>query len=129
MRFLSRCAEGRSIVLAALFATPFAGCCPPDILTEQLPIGYLGQPYEVQFEAECWGGTWWISGELPPGMSFNSDGRLFGVPRYTGTYFLTVTWEDVYEGNVISSVTRAYDLIITEAKPRLSDDAELLSSR
>ncbi len=81
-------------------------CCPPTILTDSLPPGRVGQPYRVALEAECWGGHWWVSGELPPGLSFNSNGVFSGTPRFSGLYFLNVTWEDVFEGDVISSVTR-----------------------
>ena len=111
-------ARGRRLALALVLAMPLVGCCPPEILTEQLPIGYVGRPYEVQFEAECWGVTWWISGDLPPGMSFNNEGLLSGTPRYAGVYFITVTFEDVYEGEVMTSATRAYDLVIAEKPPR-----------
>jgi hypothetical protein len=121
MFFVDWSARARRLVLAVVAAAPLAGCCPPDILTEQLPIGYVGHPYEVQLEAECWGGTWWMSGELPAGMSFNSEGRLDGTPRYAGSYFITVTWEDVYEGEVVSSATRAYELVIAEKPPRQPD--------
>ena len=69
-------------------------CCPPTILTESLPPGRVGDPYRVALEAECFGGLWWVSGELPPGPSFNSDGVFSGMPRYSGLYFLNVTWED-----------------------------------
>jgi hypothetical protein len=67
-----------------------------------------------------------VNGELPPGLSFNSDGILSGTPRYGGLYFLTVTWEDVFEGDVISSVTRAFDLLILEEGETLTGEAELV---
>jgi len=100
-------------------------CCPPTILTDSLPPGRVGEPYWVALEAECWGGHWWVSGELPPGLSFNSDGVFSGTPRYSGLYFLNVTWEDVFEGEVISSVTRAFDLLILEEGETLTGEAEL----
>ena len=114
--------RGRSAVVTLASVVSLAGCCPPTILTKELPVGRTGEPYEVQFEAECLGGDWWISGDLPPGMSFNNEGLLFGVPRYAGVYFLTVTWEDVYEGNVISSATSAYDLVIVDRDQPVSRD-------
>jgi hypothetical protein len=100
-------------------------CCPPTILTDSLPPGRVGEPYWVALEAECWGGHWWVSGELPPGLSFNSNGVFSGTPRFSGLYFLNVTWEDVFEGEVISSVTRAFDLLILEEGEILTGEAEL----
>jgi hypothetical protein len=39
---------------------------------------------------------------------------VHGTPRYAGLYFLTVTWEDQFEGEILSSVSRAFDLLILE---------------
>ncbi len=47
-------------------------------------------------------------------MSFDSEGILRGTPRYSGLYFLTITWEDWFEGEILSSVTKAFDLLIVE---------------
>ena len=110
------CRSNRASAAKFLVPVLFAGgCCPPVILTERLPPGRVGEPYHVELQADCWSGSWWASGELPPGMSFDGNGILRGTPRYAGLYFLTITWEDVYEGELISSVSKAFDLLIVEA--------------
>jgi len=114
MCVLDRFSRGGWTAMALASTLTFGGCCSPRIVPDQLPTGRVGEPYEVQFDIECWGGTWWISGELPAGLSFNSEGLLSGTPRYPGIYFLTVNWEDVYEGEVIDSATSAYDLVILD---------------
>jgi len=122
----------RTLLMRRAYAPAFVllffmlgSCCPPTILTDSLPPGRVGEPYRVTLEAECFGGFWWVSGELPPGLSFNSDGVFSGTPRFAGLYFLNVTWEDVFEGDVISSVTRAFDLLILEEGETLTGEAEL----
>ena len=97
-------------LLALVWLT--GACCPPVILTESLPPGRVGEPYHVALQADCCCGFWWMSGELPVGMSFDSDGILKGAPRYAGLYFLTITWEDVLEGDVLSSVSKSFELLI-----------------
>ena len=62
-----------------------------------------------------------MSGELPVGMSFNSDGILTGIPDYAGVYFLTITWEDVVEGDVLSSVSKSFELVIVEENQPLPE--------
>ena len=101
------------------------GCCPPVILTENLPAGRVGDPYHFALRADCWDGFWWMSGELPVGMSFDSDGILKGTPRYAGLYFLTITWEDVFEGEVLSSVSKSFELLIVEGHERLPEPESL----
>jgi hypothetical protein len=97
-----------------VFVSVLASCCPPVILTDNLPPGRVGEPYYLELQADCWDGFWWVSGELPPGMSFDSNGILRGAPRYSGLYFLTITWEDVFEGEILSSVSKSFDLLIVE---------------
>lgn len=108
-----------------LFLFLIGSCCPPNILTESLPAGRVGDPYLVMLRAECTGGFWWVSGELPPGLSFNSDGVFSGTPRYAGLYFLTVTWEDQFEGEILSSVSRAFDLLVLEENEPLLGEGQM----
>ena len=117
----------RAYTPAFLLFFVLGSCCPPNILTDSLPPGRVGEPYRVVLQAECTGGLWWVSGELPPGLSFNSEGVFSGTPRFAGLYFLNVTWEDVFEGDVISSVTRAFDLLILEEGEALPAETELNS--
>ena len=121
MFFLS-CRSGRRLGPAFLAVVWLLGaCCPPVILTESLPAGRVGEPYHVAMQADCCCGFWWMSGELPVGMSFDSDGILKGVPRYAGVYFLTITWDDVYEGEVLSSVSKSFELVIVEENEPLPE--------
>lgn len=92
----------------------FVACCPPVILTEQLPPGRVGDPYFVALDTECWDPFWWMTGELPVGMSFDSDGVLQGIPRNAGLYFMTIGFDDVVEGEVLTSVSRSFELLIVE---------------
>ena len=92
--------------------------------TDELPPGRVGDPYYFELRADCWDGFWWVSGELPVGMSFDSNGILRGTPEYEGLYFLTITWEDVFEGDVLSSVSKSFDLLIVEENEPLPDPAK-----
>jgi hypothetical protein len=56
---------------------------PPVLLTDSLPAGVAGEPYEAQLEAE--GGTppyRWSATGLPPGLSIDeASGRIGGTPQ------------------------------------------------
>lgn len=92
------------------------GCCDPQILTESLPPGRVGEPYVFALESACGDGFWYVSGELPPGLAFTSEGVFMGTPTFPGLYFLTVTWEDRdFEGYVTMSVSKGFTLLIDEA--------------
>ena len=108
-----------------VFLFLIGSCCPPNILTESLPEGRVGDSYLVALRAECTGGFWWVGGELPPGLSFNSDGVFSGIPRYAGLYFLTVTWEDQFEGEILSSVSRGFDLLILQENEPLLGEGQM----
>jgi hypothetical protein len=99
------------------------GCCDPRILTDTLPEGRVGQPYLIALESECGSGFWFVSGELPPGLSFTSEGVFVGTPLVAGLFFLTVTWEDRVDG-VTSSVSKGFLLVILEAEASESVDGE-----
>ena len=101
------------------------GCCDPRILTESLPPGRVGEPYLFALESECGYGFWYVSGELPPGLSFTSEGVFLGQPTFPGLYFLTVTWEDRdSDGYVSMSVSKGFTLLIDEedAPPNLEEE-------
>jgi hypothetical protein len=116
MGFLS-CYWGRVPAAVAVSVFLFqAGCCPPVILTESLPDGRVGEPYHFVLQAECTTGLWFISGEVPPGLSFNSEGVFSGTPTVAGLYFLTINWEDWVDGELLSSVTKGFTLMILEAE-------------
>lgn len=67
------------------------------ILTESLPEGRVGQPYEARLETE--GGTSPVtfslaSGQIPPGLSLSSEGVLRGTPTAAGTFLFEVSATD-----------------------------------
>ena len=99
-------------------------CCPPVIFTETLPPGRVGDPYHFAFEGDCWTAFWWMTGELPVGMSFDSEGVLKGTPRYAGVYFLTVGWDDVVDGELLTSVSKSFELLIVEEGEPLPEREE-----
>ncbi|MBW2223306.1 MAG: hypothetical protein JRF54_03645 [Deltaproteobacteria bacterium] len=84
-------------------------------MTESLPDGRVDTMYVFAMSGACSFGLWWVDGDLPPGLSFTSDGLFIGTPQIAGIYFLNVTWEDRHEDHVISSVTKAFTLTIHEA--------------
>jgi len=106
-------------LLAAILL--FSACCPPVILTEQLPPGRVGDPYLVTLDTDCWDPFWWMTGELPVGMSFDSEGVLRGTPRYAGLYFVTIGFDDYVDGEILTSVSKSFDLLIVEADEPLPE--------
>jgi hypothetical protein len=115
-------ANGRArAMLLFVIASSMSGCCAPYILDESLPPRRVDEPYRFRLDADCWDAFWWMSGELPVGMSFGSDGVLKGTPRYAGRYFLTIGWDEVYEGEILTSVSKSFELVIVEAGEALPE--------
>ena len=124
--FMRSCFAGLrrvSPLVLLLFFLVVEGCCDPRILTDSLPEGRVGEPYLFALESECGSGFWFVSGELPPGLSFTSEGVFVGTPVLAGLYFLTVTWEDRVDG-VTSSVSKGFMLVILGAEVPESVDGE-----
>lgn len=117
MDFLSLGCRGDQAIAAFVVLLVSSGCCPPAILTDTLPDGRVGEPYYLELQAECTTGLWFVGGELPPGLSFTSEGVLSGTPTVAGLYFLTITWEDWIDGELLSSVSKGFTLMILEAEP------------
>jgi choice-of-anchor C domain-containing protein len=68
----------------------------PRIETESLPDGTVGKPYSDQLALEEEReGYWGFEGNLPPGLSLGSDGRLSGTPERDGAYEIRVTFTDM----------------------------------
>ena len=67
-------------------------------------------------------------GDLPVGMSFDSEGVLKGVPRYAGLYFLTVGFDEVVEGEILTSVSKSFELLIVEAGEPLPEWEEVATA-
>ena len=92
-----------TLVLLAIASTPVvaqqaAASGPPLVIhTENLPRGYLHQPYHAELQAT--GGilplTWeHAEGILPRGITLTPDGILNGAPEETGEFKFTVKVRD-----------------------------------
>jgi hypothetical protein len=88
---------------------------PPRITTASLPDGILNTPYNVTLTFSGGRGTlsWGYSGTLPPGLTFGSDGSIFGTPTTVGTWSFTVTLQDT-EGGLDS---RVFPLTVRASAP------------
>jgi hypothetical protein len=88
---------------------------PPRITTASLPDGILNTPYNVTLTFSGGRGTlsWGYSGTLPPGLTFGSDGSIFGTPTTVGTGSFTVTLQDS-EGGLDS---RVFPLTVRASAP------------
>ncbi len=83
----------------------------PVITTSELPNGTTGESYSATISATSGFGktlTWTYSGELPDGLSLNSEsGEISGTPTVAGTFNFTITVSDTYY-----STSRAFTLTI-----------------
>lgn len=65
--------------------------CDLKIQTDALPPAFVGVEYRFNLDSKCGGDDWFISeGNLPPGISLQSDGDLLGVPLVAGSFIFTV---------------------------------------
>ncbi len=65
------------------------------LLTDGLPDGQVGQPYEVTLAAAGGASPWsWSVVGLPAGLSADAAGRIQGTPSAAGTSQVQVTVED-----------------------------------
>ena len=72
---------------------------PPEIVTTDLPDGYVGVAYHYQVQAIGLpaGHTWLVDGQLPNGLTLaESTGVISGIPTTQGT---SNFWIGVYVGN------------------------------
>ncbi len=88
---------------------------PLTITTQQIPLGFQGEPYQAQFQATGGTGsyTWSIaSGNLPAGLTLNAaSGLLSGTPAAAGTFPFEVRVTDSNS----QQATRAFTLQIVPA--------------
>lgn len=85
------------LLMLSLATAAAASCITLEILTETIPMGFVGESYSAQFDA--WGGTpgytWSIySGSLPPGVTLSSSGQLSGTPTTAGFWTVCVRVTD-----------------------------------
>ena len=81
----------------------------PDIKTENLPDGEVGEEYNQTLIAEGTTPITWLleSGDLPAGLELSEQGFIFGVPTEQGTFDFTVK-----ATNIIGSDTKDLTIII-----------------
>lgn len=85
--------------------------CPyfsdPEIATESLPGGVVGEPYSQVLTVEDGRkGTWAVtSGALPRGLTLTSSGLLHGTPTLNGRKVFRVTFTDDQENTAEKSFT------------------------
>jgi uncharacterized protein (TIGR03437 family) len=81
----------------------------PTITTTSLPFGGVGQPYSAQMMAVGGNGngvyTWTIvSGNIPPGLSFDTDnGQFSNAPTAAGNFVFTVQVQDTAPPNLTAT--------------------------
>ena len=90
------------------------------ITPETLADASGGRPYAADLSAE--GGTApyrfaVVGGELPPGLTLTTDGRLSGTPTESGTFTFTVRATGATFGGGFSPGTREYSLTVPKALP------------
>ncbi len=81
---------------AVTFVYP-ASEVPPSVVTEALPGGNVGAPYDAVLEASYGAKplVWSVaSGPLPAGLSLGSDGRIAGMPSAKGSVPVTLAVTD-----------------------------------
>jgi hypothetical protein len=74
--------------------------CVFAIATERLPLGVVGVSYSYDLAWEAPGCYWndpetpvewtFLSGDLPPGISFDIEGKLRGTPQLAGEFVFTI---------------------------------------
>ena len=88
----------------------------PEITVYDAPNGRIGILYDFQFAAT---GipvpTWTLDGSLPPGLSLDSTGRIFGTPTMAGVFTFTVT-----AGNLVGTSSQEVRIVIFGQLPILT---------
>lgn len=99
-----------------------AGCyyyddddCDLKIQSNALPAGVVNVEYRFNLDSKCGGDDWFIAdGNLPPGISLQSDGDLLGVPVAEGVYNFTVGVVD-YDSYDYDEAFKGFQIVITGA--------------
>lgn len=106
---------------------------PLVITTSALPLVLMNRP--VDFQVVATGGlppyNWFLSGTLPTGLTFTSDGRLTGTTAVPGEFPITVRVQDSLGGSPRSKMftLRVSDQISYEVTPALSIPAVCTATR
>jgi hypothetical protein len=89
--------DANAIATTGNFTISVTGISILSLLTNGLNLGFIQQPYSLVFAAA--GGTapyTWklVSGQLPSGVTLNSDGQLTGIPTQAGQYSVSFQVSD-----------------------------------
>ncbi len=105
-------------LICTLLLVGLAGCDDREdlvILTEQLPNGRVSVAYGFVLEVEGDADEFLlVSGTLPPGISFTSDGEFDGIPTDAGSFTFTVEVIDFSRGGIEDRVSKGFSLVIEE---------------
>jgi hypothetical protein len=106
----------------SIFYNSLGAPLPLEIRPDSLPDALSGSAYSQHLEGS--GGiipyVWAMpSGQLPPGLSFNSTGTISGTPAVTGSYNFTLTVSDSGEAFAVPKQTasRSFTLIVKDSAP------------
>ena len=98
---------------------------PLELLTQRLPGGQEGEPYEAQLSAR--GGVppleWTLPrGELPPGLALSAEGGIAGTPTASGRWDFTVRVTDeervAREAELSVALISRDPMVLTSTVPR-----------
>lgn len=108
-----------AILMLASLQPMTQGCgdgCDLEITTGALPNATVGLPFETELDSDCGGDAWFLSsGLLPPGISLQDDGDLFGTPLQAGSYSFTVGVVEIDNGFVEEEATKGFLLVVRPA--------------
>ncbi|MBQ7475147.1 MAG: S-layer homology domain-containing protein [Clostridia bacterium] len=85
--------DGRVFIDNSVVVVKEVSADPPVITTASLPSGKVDEPYSATVEATPVSGgaiTWTLSGKLPDGLTFGSDGTISGTPTKEGVYSFAI---------------------------------------
>jgi hypothetical protein len=89
--------------------------CDLKIQTEALPPASLNVEYRFNLDSKCGGDDWFITeGNLPPGISLQSDGDLLGVPVAVGIFNFTVGVVE-YDYYDFDEAFKGFQIVVTGA--------------
>ncbi len=72
--------------------------CNLAVSTKGLPNGTVGVKYFAELNSSCGGDVWTVSTGLPPGIGFQDNGDIEGVPTAAGFYTFSVAVFDFGSG-------------------------------
>jgi hypothetical protein len=82
-------------------AVPACSDCDLSVSTQSLPDGDVDMFYFAQLDSHCGGDDWFIqTGNLPPGIGLQENGKIQGTPTSPGVFSFTVGVFDFGSGEV-----------------------------